>query len=307
MHPGSLPVRFGAWPDLPAGGSIGVTDGWIMANEPTESQEIADFVSGLRKLREEAGAPSLREMARTAHYSHTALSSVTAGGRLPSLELTLAFVRACRGDEEAWRRRWQQVRDRAAVTAEESDTEIAPRRPRRRGLLLAACAAALLITASIATVMVMTSGPGHVLVHRSQVLTQLGHVACPGRPDPGDRPLIPCDDDRFIADVTIPDGTTVHANQRFDKVWEIQNTGLVPWRGRYLQRQGVLQGPGICTSAPRVPIPATIPGDDVDISVLFTAPSLPGSCRVDWKMTDGRGRLYFPDRAGLYITINVTG
>ena len=116
-----------------------------------------------------------------------------------------------------------------------------------------------------------------------------------------------CDDDRFIADVTIPDGTTVRAGHRFVKTWEIQNTGLVAWHGRFLTRQGLNTGPGLCDSVPRVAIPATLPGQDVQISVTFTAPSLPGSCRTDWKMTDADGRLYFPDRAGLYIVVNVTG
>ena len=51
-------------------------------------------------------------MSGTSHYSHTALSGVLSGGRLPSQELTVAFVRACGGDEEAWRERWRRERER---------------------------------------------------------------------------------------------------------------------------------------------------------------------------------------------------
>ncbi|MEU8371661.1 DUF2690 domain-containing protein [Micromonospora sp. NPDC048894] len=47
-------------------------------------------------------------MSATAHYSHTALAGVLSGARLPSLELTMAFVRACGGDEAAWRARWHR-------------------------------------------------------------------------------------------------------------------------------------------------------------------------------------------------------
>jgi hypothetical protein len=127
----------------------------------------------------------------------------------------------------------------------------------------------------------------------------------PVRHDAGDRLLIPGDDSRFIADVSIPDGTTVRAGQTFVKTWSVENTGTVPWRGRYLQRQGLVNDPGVCASAARVAIPPSLPGQVVDISVRFTAPRLPGSCRVDWKMTDGRGRAYFPGLA-LYLLVNVT-
>ncbi|MFI9642767.1 DUF2690 domain-containing protein [Micromonospora sp. NPDC051925] len=67
-----------------------------------------EFVADLARLRCEAGQPSLRKMSATAHYSHTALANVLSGARLPSLELTMAFVRACGGDEETWRARWHQ-------------------------------------------------------------------------------------------------------------------------------------------------------------------------------------------------------
>ncbi|MBW4704072.1 DUF2690 domain-containing protein [Micromonospora sp. RL09-050-HVF-A] len=67
-----------------------------------------EFVADLARLRREAGQPSLRKMSATAHYSHTALAGVLSGARLPSLELTMAFVRACGGDEAAWRARWHR-------------------------------------------------------------------------------------------------------------------------------------------------------------------------------------------------------
>jgi hypothetical protein len=118
-------------------------------------------------------------------------------------------------------------------------------------------------------------------------------------------PAIPGDDSKFVADVTIPDGTAVRVNQRFVKTWELQNTGTVPWRGRYLERQGTLEGPGLCATPARVRIPDTDPDRRVQVSVPVTAPSLPGSCRVDWKMVDGAGRLLFPNKVGVYFTVNV--
>jgi Ig-like domain from next to BRCA1 gene len=118
-------------------------------------------------------------------------------------------------------------------------------------------------------------------------------------------PRVKGDNTEFVADVTIPDGSWVHIGQRFDKIWAIRNTGTVPWKGRYLTRQGVTVGAGICTSAPQVPVPDTTPGHTVHLKVTFTAPSLPGSCRADWKMTDARGRPYFPNLPGVYVIVNV--
>jgi Protein of unknown function (DUF2690) len=79
--------------------------------EKPRNERLAAFVADLAQLRREAGQPSLRTMSHVGHYSHTALSSVLSGTRLPSLELTVAFVRACGGDEAAWRARWQREHD----------------------------------------------------------------------------------------------------------------------------------------------------------------------------------------------------
>jgi hypothetical protein len=54
-----------------------------------------------------------------------------------------------------------------------------------------------------------------------------------------------------------------------------------------------------------VPIPDTQPGETIDISVTFKTPHLPGSCRTDWKTSDDRGNLYFPNMHGLFSIVNV--
>jgi hypothetical protein len=84
----------------------------LHTREKPATDQVADFIDALRKLRQDAGGPSFRKMAQRAHYSHTAFSSMLSSGRLPSLKLTLAFVSACNGDQDQWRTRWEQTHDR---------------------------------------------------------------------------------------------------------------------------------------------------------------------------------------------------
>ncbi|MEO3863826.1 helix-turn-helix domain-containing protein [Acrocarpospora sp. B8E8] len=67
------------------------------------------FAYDLRRLRRSAGSPSYRQMARTAHYSASALSTAASGASLPSWNVTRAFVQACGGDVEQWDQRWRQL------------------------------------------------------------------------------------------------------------------------------------------------------------------------------------------------------
>ncbi|MGR3936958.1 nSTAND1 domain-containing NTPase [Streptomyces sp. BRA346] len=79
--------------------------------KPIDPQDgpVARFAYELRKLRDEAGAPGYRSMARRAGYSAATLSQAAGGERLPTLPVALAYVRACRGDVEEWRHRWEQA------------------------------------------------------------------------------------------------------------------------------------------------------------------------------------------------------
>ena len=67
------------------------------------------FAADLRQLRTNAGKPSYRELSRRAHFSASTLSDAAGGRKLPGLDVTLAYVRACHGDETAWERRWHDL------------------------------------------------------------------------------------------------------------------------------------------------------------------------------------------------------
>lgn len=74
-----------------------------------EAGVLQRFAFDLRALREAAGRPSYRELAKRAHYSVTALSEAAGGDVLPSLAVTMAYVKACGGDPELWEKRWREV------------------------------------------------------------------------------------------------------------------------------------------------------------------------------------------------------
>ncbi|MFI9051009.1 hypothetical protein [Streptomyces sp. NPDC053427] len=78
---------------------------------PIDPQDgpVQRFAYELRKLRDEAGAPGYRAMARQAGYSAATLSQAAAGERLPTLPVLLAYVRACRADADDWRHRWERA------------------------------------------------------------------------------------------------------------------------------------------------------------------------------------------------------
>lgn len=71
--------------------------------------EAARFAAQLRALRAGAGMPTYRELAARTAYSVTQLSQAAAGRRLPTWPVTRAYVEACGGDLEHWKRVWEKA------------------------------------------------------------------------------------------------------------------------------------------------------------------------------------------------------
>ncbi len=74
-----------------------------------EEGPLQRFAVELRQLRQQAGGPSYRQLAKRACYSVTALSEAAGGERFPTLDVTLAYVKACDGDVPTWEARWREV------------------------------------------------------------------------------------------------------------------------------------------------------------------------------------------------------
>jgi hypothetical protein len=129
------------------------------------------------------------------------------------------------------------------------------------------------------------------------------------------------DNTGFIADVTIPDYSLVMIGSTFDKTWKIINIGSVVWENRRLRcvdelleirlatpESSVFAPPkptGLAPLQSEIPIPLTLPGQEVALTVRFHAPLVPGSHASYWKMVDAAGDLCFPHLEGVRCVVNV--
>ncbi len=84
------------------------------------------FAAELRLLRRKVGNPTYRELSALAHYSVASLSEAAAGRKLPSLQVTLAYVRACDGDVADWEDRWHGLAAELAATTEPVERDDGP-------------------------------------------------------------------------------------------------------------------------------------------------------------------------------------
>ncbi|MFI2666834.1 helix-turn-helix domain-containing protein [Micromonospora carbonacea] len=68
-----------------------------------------EFAYWLRDLRNRSGL-TYEQLSRRTGYGKSTLQEAAAGRRLPTLDVTLAFVKACDGDEDAWRDYWTRLK-----------------------------------------------------------------------------------------------------------------------------------------------------------------------------------------------------
>ena len=96
-----------------------------------------------------------------------------------------------------------------------------------------------------------------------------------------------CDSLQFVADVTIPDDTNMSPGQDFLKTWRIKNTGSCPWGQGY--RLVYADYANDMDGQPQTLTEVVQPGQEVEISVQFTAPSEIGNYLSAWQMQNPAG------------------
>jgi len=110
----------------------------------------------------------------------------------------------------------------------------------------------------------------------------------------------------FVADVTVPDNTTVDKGEAFTKTWRIRNTGTCTWTPSYT----LVFKSGEQMSAPDArPLDGqTKPGNALDISVEMSAPNAAASYRADFEIHDPSGKAIPIDQAStLWVIVSVGG
>jgi hypothetical protein len=110
----------------------------------------------------------------------------------------------------------------------------------------------------------------------------------------------PCENDLvFMQDLTVPDGQHFLAGQPIVKTWQVRNDGSCAWSRGYSVRlvDGVAMG-----AIDRQALPEAIPGDVVELTIQFTAPSQPGTYRSAWKAHDQVGQ---PFGVQVYVEVIV--
>ncbi len=93
----------------------------------------------------------------------------------------------------------------------------------------------------------------------------------------------------YDADVTIPDDTSVAAEQGFVKTWRLRNTGTCPWESGF--QFTFIMGDAM-TDSRSVEVAPTAPGATVDVSVPMTAPATAGAYTGIWSMQSLDGTLF---------------
>lgn len=113
--------------------------------------------------------------------------------------------------------------------------------------------------------------------------------------------------DPLTVDVNIPDNTVMTPGQDFTKTWLIKNIGLGAWGDGYKLVYSYANPVGETMSGVAQPLTAAVAtGQEVQVSVNFKAPDLPGTYTVYWTMQNPEGIAFQGnDNKVLYVQIIV--
>ncbi len=96
-----------------------------------------------------------------------------------------------------------------------------------------------------------------------------------------------CDDSKWVTDVNIPDGAQMTPGQDFLKTWKIRNSGTCSWGAGYTVIYGGYNDK--MNGAPAALNTTVIPGQEVEVSVQFKAPTKVGEYLSAWRMANPSG------------------
>lgn len=117
---------------------------------------------------------------------------------------------------------------------------------------------------------------------------------------------IPCHGAAYLADVTIPDWSTVYAGNAFTKTWKVKNVGTCSWTKDYTI---FFKSGNQMQAASSVAFPNVVnPGETVNLSVNMVSPSDKGSYTGSWLLKAANGNVFgvgYTYDVPLTVNINV--
>ncbi len=166
----------------------------------------------------------------------------------------------------------------------------------------------------ILTVLAFGSASGDRALWSNPIIQRNGGAPLPtATVGPGTPTVVPppppdCDRARFIADVTIPDGTVINAGITFTKTWRLKNVGTCTWTTSY----SLIFDTGDQMGGPNsINLPQSVaPGQTTDLTITLTAPNTAGEYRGYWKFEDNNGipfGLGFDGTKSWWVDIVVSG
>jgi hypothetical protein len=113
--------------------------------------------------------------------------------------------------------------------------------------------------------------------------------------------------DNATVDVNVPDNTQMTPGQDFVKTWKIKNAGTCTWGAGYTIIFSYGSPTGEKMSGVAQPINGVVaPGQEVEISVQFKAPTQIGEYLSAWTLANSKGIPFFGnDNKPLYVKIVV--
>ncbi|MBV6395885.1 MAG: hypothetical protein HFACDABA_01472 [Anaerolineales bacterium] len=103
-----------------------------------------------------------------------------------------------------------------------------------------------------------------------------------------------CEVFQFVTDINYPDDTGVAAGAEFIKTWKIRNVGTCAWGAGYKVAYAGYSDK--MSGAPAAITTVVQPGQEIEVSVQFKAPTKPGVYVSAWTMANPQSVNFFDDR-----------
>lgn len=125
----------------------------------------------------------------------------------------------------------------------------------------------------------------------------------PPGPTPTPAPAPCVNGTRFVADLSVPDGTRFQPGQSFQKGWRLQNSGNCDWAASFFLGFAFGNTPAAQMSGQPTRVGRVVPpGQTTDINVNLVAPAQPGTYQGFWQMHDANG-VPFGERVWVQIVV----